>query len=971
MLVATPLSLTNFSGALARASQYLVITHCLSDINSLLSCGRVGFAYHSLLARPGGVRYISSYQAAAATPATALRIWEERYPSGYAAVAELEQGLQEKIMNIVTTGPATNLIQSHFDYLRIIAVSKYPFLILFKFYTCIRNLICRVNILPYLNWSKFGYLDTPRNIFSVVFSYNYILDIYSSINYRSIIFKGISFALWVLTLIPLQHLRRKTKFYQLLRSHTLLQLSWRIWRIDSSFLQRTDINLMWGCCSRPSQSDGDSEEQQPSAAELANPIALQPTSGEPIRSKGGVGVGNSGPATNSDEANPVNNPSSPATTTVEEKPEGETSQTKEQLLKRDDNRFEENPISSPEPQKGEKISPSGSASTKDKEKEQGSDSNNDLENSKGKGKAQRSTPTEKDEDILEESSNHSPAPYRSVAGPGGDTSESSDPSAVQPLGSGSLMGRKTPDFWKGSDVAEDKENEDKFYRESRDKQLWGDFNYNSVTSNGETSGAGRGYSPENEQESDYDADTEHSNFNPKDSNRDMNGYGEEAEDPSTSVPLRSAEIEWAQNNYPKESGAPLPHHTEGGAVRSGGEENSSSLSSKDKGKGKAIDRDGDSSNTKPVPSDAETPTSTEEEVEKIPASSTEGSASNDYKNKDKAKEDIESSNTTPLTTEPMSNPAETQSGNGEEDEDPSGRPFSYLPTRRAAHWQNHGDYWSVTPRPQPDDDWRLENKGFRDKLEREYQIAGAVVHKIDKPIQLNTNISTLKEHESELVSPPVASTSGSQNLILTLEAKPSLPSEEGLENAVGGASSTNNMETPTNTPTLRTETENLTGPATTQQIVTDDASEPRSASGSADREEEGSADKNQISEAPHKKESDNNKKDGSDSDSNSGSPSGSADNGSVPPGQDSGPEQEPGEPSGDLGPSAAEQGTPPAPLSSPSISGSAAAAGKEGLAAEPGTGEANLEDSNYYSLLFYFLNIFNFLIEILTEIFLC
>jgi hypothetical protein len=151
LLVATPLSLTNFSGALARASQYLVITHCLSDINSLLSCGRVGFAYHSLLARPGGVRYISSYQAAAATPATALRIWEERYPSGYAAVAELEQGLQEKIMNIVTTGPATNLIQSHFDYLRIIAVSKYPFLILFKFYTCIRNLICRVNILPYLN----------------------------------------------------------------------------------------------------------------------------------------------------------------------------------------------------------------------------------------------------------------------------------------------------------------------------------------------------------------------------------------------------------------------------------------------------------------------------------------------------------------------------------------------------------------------------------------------------------------------------------------------------------------------------------------------------------------------------------------------------------------------------------------------------------------------------------------------------
>jgi hypothetical protein len=65
-----------------------------------------------------------------------------------------------------------------------------------------------------------------------------------------------------------------------------------------------------------------------------------------------------------------------------------------------------------------------------------------------------------------------------------------------------------------------------------------------------------------------------------------------------------------------------------------------------------------------------------------------------------------------------------------------------------------------------------------------------------------------------------------------------------------------------------------------------------------------------------------------------------------------------------------------------------AVVGREGLLRSPSYGEpgsvpgrvalplrsskedgANLEDSNYYSLLFYFLNVFNFLIEILTEIF--
>jgi hypothetical protein len=71
-------------------------------------------------------------------------------------------------MIFVTIGPAINRIQFHFDYLRIIAVPKYPLLILFEFYTCIRDSICRVNYLLYFNWSKFEYLGTLRYINEVL-----------------------------------------------------------------------------------------------------------------------------------------------------------------------------------------------------------------------------------------------------------------------------------------------------------------------------------------------------------------------------------------------------------------------------------------------------------------------------------------------------------------------------------------------------------------------------------------------------------------------------------------------------------------------------------------------------------------------------------------------------------------------------------------------------------------------------------
>lgn len=289
---------------------------------------------------------------------------------------------------------------------------------------------------------------------------------------------------------------------------------------------------------------------------------------------------------------------------------------------------------------------------------------------------------------------------------------------------------------------------------------------------------------------------------------------------------------------------------------------------------------------------------------------------------------------------------------------------------------------------------------YREELEREYTIVGQTFFNIEKPIKLNPNIVILKEHQTDILNPPVASTSGNKELIFTLEEETSKSSEKELGNAVDKVN--NNKETTTNNTQQQGGT--VAGPGEDlkhtqpQRTVTDDASESNSASDSsqAEREEENSADKTQSSESPHKKEPDNNKKDGSDSDSNSGSSSGSSDNGSGPD------TTEPGDPSGDSGSSTppSQQGTPPAPFSSPSAvlepyggqhSSPEAVVGREGLLRSPSYGEpgavpgrvaqplharqsskedgANLEESNYYSLLFYFLNVFNFLIEILTEIF--
>lgn len=64
--------------------------------------------------------------------------------------------------------------------------------------------------------------------------------------------------------------------------------------------------------------------------------------------------------------------------------------------------------------------------------------------------------------------------------------------------------------WEGSDAAEDMD--DKYYHTLKDQQLWGDFNYNSETDQGEAetpiASSSKHKYPESEQEPEYDADVE-------------------------------------------------------------------------------------------------------------------------------------------------------------------------------------------------------------------------------------------------------------------------------------------------------------------------------------------------------------------------------------------------------------------------------------------------------------------------------
>lgn len=92
---------------------------------------------------------------------------------------------------------------------------------------------------------------------------------------------------------------------------------------------------------------------------------------------------------------------------------------------------------------------------------------------------------------------------------------------------------KSPNTWEGSDAAEDMD--DKYYHTLKDKQLWGDFNYNSETDQGEAetsvASSSRHYSPKSEQEPEYDADVEDFDNTAKESESDSDSEGKIAQEP--------------------------------------------------------------------------------------------------------------------------------------------------------------------------------------------------------------------------------------------------------------------------------------------------------------------------------------------------------------------------------------------------------------------------------------------------------
>lgn len=296
-------------------------------------------------------------------------------------------------------------IHFHSLYLGIIAVSRSPFLRLYKFLPCASFKILpfqplvggenpspqsqvwskrfRVKKLLYY-FSKNGYLDTSRNF---MFLYYFMLFSYSYINYRDFTFKGLC---CVLT-------DRIFSYGEFLLTKPLQEGG-----VDQSTTTLSELSEshVYNCYAAEGGSY-DSREKEKKTDNNQGNGSLHPTG--PVRVEGG--------------AEPDN--------------------------------------------------------------DQSNDSKNEPENNKGKSR--------NDFDL----ENGSETLRLGDPGESSDTEKSLNP-------------------WEGSDAAEDMD--DKYYHALKDKQLWGDFNYNSETDQGEAdnpvASSSIHKSPESEQEPEYDADVE-------------------------------------------------------------------------------------------------------------------------------------------------------------------------------------------------------------------------------------------------------------------------------------------------------------------------------------------------------------------------------------------------------------------------------------------------------------------------------
>lgn len=173
----------------------------------------------------------------------------------------------------------------------------------------------------------------------------------------------------------------------------------------------------------------------------------------------------------------------------------------------------------PDSRKPETDNNAGSDSQNEPENEQSNESKNEPENNKGKSR----------DDYDQEN--------------GSETERQEDQGK-------SYETAKSPNTWEGSDAAEDMD--DKYYHTLKDKQLWGDFNYNSETDQGdaETSVASssRHCSPKSEQEPEYDADVEDFDHTAKESESDSDSdrEGKIAQEPEN--------IKVSQPSHPEGSG---------------------------------------------------------------------------------------------------------------------------------------------------------------------------------------------------------------------------------------------------------------------------------------------------------------------------------------------------------------------------------------------------------------------------------
>ena len=156
----------------------------------------------------------------------------------------------------------------------------------------------------------------------------------------------------------------------------------------------------------------------------------------------------------------------------------------------------------PDSRKQETVNNAGNDSKNEPDNEQSNDSKNEPENNKGKSR-----------DVYDQEN-------------GSETERQEDQGQ-------SYETAKSPNTWEGSDAAEDMD--DKYYHTLKDKQLWGDFNYNSETDQGEAetsvASSSRHYSPKSEQEPEYDADVEDFDHTAKESDSDSLSEGKIPQEP--------------------------------------------------------------------------------------------------------------------------------------------------------------------------------------------------------------------------------------------------------------------------------------------------------------------------------------------------------------------------------------------------------------------------------------------------------